>query len=155
MGWEYVRTRTIRGREDGASLVEFALIMPLLVILLLGVVEFGWGLAQHIDVRHKARETLRQAIVDAPADVIQNQACADDIVRGDDINEISLGTGVEPGSPATVTVSADLRQLTGLFSLFWGPSPTISSTVEGRVEQESTTFNDGSDFSPCDLPPSP
>jgi Flp pilus assembly protein TadG len=142
-------------RDRGASLVEFALVMPLLVLLLFGIVEFGWGMAQQIDVRHKARETLRQAVVNAPAQDIQDQACADDMVRGSDVQEVLLGTGVDPGTAATVTVRASVRQLTGLFSVFWGPNPTISSTVEGRVEQESTTFNDGSDFAPCDAPPSP
>jgi Flp pilus assembly protein TadG len=148
-------TRVRRGGEDGASLIEFAFVMPLLVLLLLGIVEFGWGMAQQIDVRHKARETLRQAIVDAPAQTIQDQACADDMVRGSDVQEILFTTGVDAGTPATVTVTVSVRQLTGLFSVFWGPTPTMSSTVEGRVEQESTTFNDGSDFAPCSAPPAP
>ena len=44
--------------------------MPLLILVLLGMIEFGWGMAQQIDVRHKAREGLRLAIVDEPVDAI-------------------------------------------------------------------------------------
>lgn len=123
--------------------------LPLLLLLMLGIVEFGWGLAQQIDVNHKARETLRQAIVDAPLSDIQAEACADDMVRGVDIDSVVVNTGVTPGSDISVTVTANVRQLTGLFGAFWGPSPTMSSSVDGRVEQESTNFSDGDDLAPC------
>ena len=143
MGW-------VMNRKDrGAQLVEFALLAPLLILLLLGIVEFGWGFAQEIDVRHKARETLRLAIVDAPLADIQDRACADDMVRSSDITEIVVNTAILPGSEISVSITADVRQLTGLFGVFWGPNPTLSSSVEGRVEQESTEFTDGQDLSPC------
>ena len=54
--------------ERGASLVEFALIMPLLLILVLGIVEFGYLFAQFNEVRHAAREGARYAAVSNPAD---------------------------------------------------------------------------------------
>lgn len=140
LGYRRSRRGPSQQHERGAALVEFAFVMPLLVLLLLGMAEIGWGLAQQIDVRHKAREVLRLVIVDSPEDEIVARACTDDIVAGSDIIVIDLYTDVEPGSEATVTVTADLRQITGLFGVFWGPSPTVSSTVEGRVEQETTTF---------------
>lgn len=138
-----------RGKDQGAQLVEFALLAPLLILLLLGTIEFGWAFAQEIDVRHKARETLRMAIVDAPVADIQGRACQDDMVNSSDITEILLNTDVDVGEEISVRVTADLRQLTGLFSAFWGPDPTLSSTVEGRVEQESTEFMDDQDLAPC------
>ena len=139
-----------RGRRDsGASLIEFAILMPLLVLLLLGIVEFGWGLAQQIDVRHKARETLRLAIVDAPLADIVSRACDNDIVAGSDVTQILLNTEADPGGAASVEIIANLRQITGFFGFVWGPTPTISSRVEGRVEQESTTFGNGDDLAPC------
>jgi len=131
-------------QDKGAALIEFAILMPILVLLLLGIVEFGWGLAQQIDVRHKARETLRLAIVDEPQASIISRACENDIVDAPDITEILLETNVDPGTEAAVTVTANVEQITGLFSAFWGPMPTISSRVEGRVEQESTAFAAGS-----------
>ncbi len=51
-------------RDVGAALVEFAVLMPLLLMLVLGIVEFGYGLAQHLDVRHGAREASRLVAVD-------------------------------------------------------------------------------------------
>ena len=146
MGWI---SKLRRDQDCGAQLVEFALLAPLLILLLLGIVEFGWGFAQEIDMRHKARETLRLAIVNTPVDDIRARACADDMVSSDDITAIILNTDVDPGSEISATINADLKQITGLFGAFWGSNPTLSSTVEGRVEQESTEFVDGQDLFPC------
>lgn len=139
----------IRHRQKGASLVEFAIMLPLLLLLLLGIIEFGWGVAQQIDVRHKARETLRVAIVDQPVADIVARACQNDIVKGSDVTEVLMETSVAEGTAAAVTITANVQQITGFFGVFWGPTPTISSRVEGRVEQESTTFIDGQNLAPC------
>ena len=135
-------------RERGASLVEFALMMPLLILLLLGMLEFGWAMAQQIDVRHKAREGLRLSIVDESFSDIQARVCNDDIVKGSALTVAEITTMTDVGEPITFTVTADLSQITGLFGVFWGPSPTITSTVEGRVEQESS-FGSPTDLLPC------
>ena len=130
--------RRRKRKDGGAALVEFAFIMPLLVLLLVGIVEFGWGVAQQIDIRHKARETLRLAIVDEPVGDIKDRACETDIIASTDITEILLTTGADQGSEISVVIRANIRQLSGLFSAFWGPTPMVSSEVVGRVEQEST-----------------
>ena len=141
--------RRKKKKEGGAALVEFAFIMPLLILLLVGIVEVGWGVAQQIDVRHKARETLRLAIVDEPLADIVDRACETDIIASSDITLIQLSTGVSQGSEISVLITANINQLSGLFGVFWGSSPAISSRVEGRVEQESTTFADGEILTPC------
>ena len=41
-------------RESGQSLVEFALCMPLLMIILLGIAEFGWLAYNLIELRNAA-----------------------------------------------------------------------------------------------------
>jgi Flp pilus assembly protein TadG len=135
-------------RERGASLVEFAIMMPLLILLLLGMLEFGWAMAQQIDVRHKAREGLRVSIVDESFSDIQARVCNDDIVKGSALTVAEIITMTDVGEPITFTVTADLNQITGLFGVFWGASPTITSTVEGRVEQESS-FGSPTDLLPC------
>jgi Flp pilus assembly protein TadG len=52
-----------RLREEGASLVEFALAFPVLAMLLLGVVDFGRALYCYHFVSYAAREATRYAIV--------------------------------------------------------------------------------------------
>ena len=50
--------------EKGASAVEFALILPILVILIFGIVEFAIGFNHYITITHAAREGVRRASVD-------------------------------------------------------------------------------------------
>lgn len=48
-----------RAGKRGQSLVEFALILPLLVLLLYGLAEFGFLLYAHVQVTNAAREGAR------------------------------------------------------------------------------------------------
>ena len=138
------RRVTLRRGERGASLVEFAILAPLLIVLLLGIVEFGWGIAQQLDVRHKAREALRVAVVDGTAGEITGRVCSDDIVANGDVIRIeNVAAGSDPGDTAGVVVEADLAQITGFFTWAWGASPTIESEVFGRVEQPTTNWTPG------------
>ena len=49
--------------EDGAAAVEFALLLPLIVLLLFGIIEFGLAFNTRIQATNAAREGARMAIV--------------------------------------------------------------------------------------------
>jgi Flp pilus assembly protein TadG len=51
-----------RGRR-GAALVEFALVVPLLMLLLLGVMEFGMIMHDYLTLAHSVREGVRTAAI--------------------------------------------------------------------------------------------
>ena len=53
-------------RDDAQSLVEFALVVPMLLILVFGVVDFGLGLRAYISVASATREGARYAAVGNP-----------------------------------------------------------------------------------------
>lgn len=55
--------REVQG-DDGASALEFALILPILLVLIMGMVEFGWVYQAELAVTHAAREGARMAAVD-------------------------------------------------------------------------------------------
>ena len=58
-------TRSSRGRaergERGQSLVEFSLILGPLLLLLLGIIQFGFVFNTYVTVSTAAREAARQA----------------------------------------------------------------------------------------------
>lgn len=58
-----MRPRKAKKSESGQSLVEFALIVPILIILLFGIIEFGWLFNGQITVTSAAREGARTAAV--------------------------------------------------------------------------------------------
>ena len=51
------------GNEDGQALVEFALVVPLLLIFILGIVDFGLAYNYQNDETHLANEAIRFAVV--------------------------------------------------------------------------------------------
>ncbi len=66
------------GSEHGAAAVEFALLLPLLVLLLFGIVEFGLALHRHQVLatasREGARAGIRQTVPRPTAGDIQRAA---------------------------------------------------------------------------------
>ena len=55
--------RVLRRDESGSALVEFALSAVLLIIMLFGIIEFGFALYSYQFVNEVAREMSRYAIV--------------------------------------------------------------------------------------------
>lgn len=56
-----------RHPEGGASAVEFALVMPILFLLLFGIIDYGMLFFDSIGLRQGAREGARQAVVQRAA----------------------------------------------------------------------------------------
>lgn len=56
--------RRARSDENGAAAVELALLLPLLILLAYGVMEFGMVFAQDLGVGNGAREGARFAVTD-------------------------------------------------------------------------------------------
>lgn len=46
--------------------MEFALVMPILILILVGIVNFGFVLAQQLSLNNAARQAARYAVVDGP-----------------------------------------------------------------------------------------
>ena len=64
-------------REKGAALVDFAIILPLLIVMLFGILEASWAFAQQNDVRHGTREAARLAAVNyGDVQAVAQEACA-------------------------------------------------------------------------------
>jgi Flp pilus assembly protein TadG len=63
-----------RKREDGQSLVEFALVVPIFLLVLFAIVDFGMAFHAWITVSNSAREGARIGAVHAPA-AISSSGC--------------------------------------------------------------------------------
>lgn len=143
MGW-------VTNRKDrGAQLVEFALLAPLLLLLLLGIIEFGWLFSQNNDVRHGAREGARAAAVNLGGNATIRAAACDSMDLTSAVTvEFTDGPTSTPGEYGSVQVIATPDSLTGLgFIEIFLPN-TLSSTVEFRLEQPSDWNSDGGPV-PC------
>lgn len=123
-------------------MVEMAIVLPLLLVLLFGIIEASWAFAQQNDVRHGAREGARAAAVDIGDAAAVGQVVCDrmDIVspaEGVTVDLTPLTASGSTGGLATIRVEANVQTLTGFFpGLFGG---TVSSEVEFRTERPATS----------------
>jgi hypothetical protein len=61
--------RTIQGRrDDGATAVEFALVAPVLLLLVFGIIEYGLWFSDSLNTRQGVREAARQGVVQSFGD---------------------------------------------------------------------------------------
>ncbi len=49
--------------EKGQAMVEFALVLPVLLVLLCGIIDFGWLYYNQITLNNAAREGARYAVI--------------------------------------------------------------------------------------------
>ena len=140
--------------ERAAALVEFAILAPLLVFLLFGIVEFGYKFGQFNDVRHAAREAARFAAVDAGNNAaIEAVVCSALEGLGADItrlvlrldNDTAAAADVpsdgDKGDEGFVAVSVDVSSLTNLPIITVFLPTQLSSSIPFRLEQDSTQWS--------------
>jgi hypothetical protein len=164
------RTRAARGRwstdERGAALIEFVLVLPLVLLLLFGMIDFGKAFNYWNDETHLANEAARYAVVNknplggsSLEAAVKNDADSGELKNG--CSGCSIGTpGIrvsfcfvnhEPGNPdpnaPDTSVGAPLRA-TVTTTYHWlgylvGQGLPLSSgltaTATMRVEQPYNT----------------
>lgn len=123
--------------DDGASALEFALVMPLLVILVFGIIQFGFLFNQWQQLEHAAREGARWASLRNPTgDVIAvTSAAAPDLGLGPGSVTVSADpTSIAPRSPITVTAQVQVPVFTPVISRFLGAQVNLRARATQRVE---------------------
>jgi Flp pilus assembly protein TadG len=104
--------------ERGAAAVEFALVFPLLILVLFGVVEYGAVYNAQLQITGAAREAARELAVTGDAGAARSAAldAAPALVPALAPNDIAFSSATcSPGADITVTISYAKPFLTGLF----------------------------------------
>lgn len=134
-------TRTNRRARRGAALVEFALVAPIFLALVVGSIELGRAIMVQEALTNASREGARVAIVDGAlsSDVTTavNNYLSGMSISGASTDVTPADPGTTPGgTQVTVTVSISYSSVT------WVPSPwflkdaTLAATT---VMQRETT----------------
>lgn len=135
--------RVRRWRETGAgqSLVEFGLIMPLLLILLFGLCDFGRAFYSWLVVTNAAREGARVGAVQGDTSAINTRIQSS--ASGITLTNLTITlTNVQGsrGTPVEVDLSYTFNFVTpigGILQLMGGSSlsaPTITAHASMRLE---------------------
>lgn len=130
-------------RERGAAIVEMAMILPVIILLLFGVIEMSWLFAQANDIRHGAREGARLAAVNfGDVTAIGTEVCDRmDLATGKVVVSFEHGSGEgDDGSRSSIgriKVILTPKSLTGMFDGFIGGN-AIASDIDFVLEQPVT-----------------
>jgi Flp pilus assembly protein TadG len=130
------------GEEEGTALVELALVLPLLLVLMLGMLDFGKAFNSWIDETHLANQGARLAAVGYPAVVgtcdgssaaNPNVCLTQYIQQGADLAELKSGRAGDAyqasQDPAQVCISYPTNPSSNTFGQVGDPvQVTVQST---------------------------
>jgi hypothetical protein len=123
--------------EKGASAVEFAIILPILVMIVFGIFEFGIAYNNWIALTHAAREGARLAAVDQYDEQRVRDSAPSVKIQSIDVNLDPDGNGYSfIGEPLSVTVTGKVLNIEIPFVGSWPIQ--LRSTATMRIEKNSS-----------------
>lgn len=131
--------RLHKDNENGQALVEFALVAPLLFLILFGIVQFGIAFMHSIALTDAVRAGARQAAVSRTAN--DPVTATDNAVVGaaSDLNSSTLSSRITVSTPggwtsgASVTVTATYPYSINILGIVVASGDLHSATTE-RIE---------------------
>jgi Flp pilus assembly protein TadG len=120
-----------QARDRGAAAIEFALLFPLLMLIVFGIIDFGRALNAQITLTQAAREGVRLDALGEPNVVSQTQAAATGL-SGVTVNVTTCPPGAGPNANAEVDVSYTFNFVTpvGAIAGLLGGSGGLGSPVD-------------------------
>jgi Flp pilus assembly protein TadG len=140
-------------QESGQSVVEFAMVVPLLCAIVLILVDFGKAMNYWLDLTRVANEGARLAAVNSPvtADSIRSRLMSNELRNGGSESvtspadvAISVG-GCNVGDPVTVEVTSDYHWVSfpDWIPIAGGGVLRIKGKATMRLEQRPTAIGVG------------
>lgn len=131
----------MKKREDGQSAVEFALVLPILLLLVCGILDFGWLFYNQLSVENSCREGARVGCVNTQEtnldDIVTNRvkATIPDNLKSTTNVTVTLTNPTEPlAGDVKVTVKAEMSTLTPVLGVVYGKTKKLSYTVTIKAE---------------------
>jgi TadE-like protein len=133
--------------EDGQALVEFALVLPVLLMLVFGIIQFGLALNSANDETHLANEVARYATVNEDpggAETLQAwglKQADQNALKSEAELCITFPSGTEVGDPVRVEVKSITNWLP-ILKLKVTRTP-VTGTAYMRLEAPPTKYGAG------------
>ncbi len=135
--------KLFRRKEDGQAMLEFALVLPIFLLILCGIIDFGWMFYNQLALNNICREGARYAIVNTAEDhttdeILRhiNNYVVDTYSLGDVDVTVKYTRPLDPVSgDIVVAVSEEFSYLTPIISTVTGkPTRTLGAEVIMKVE---------------------
>jgi Flp pilus assembly protein TadG len=132
-------SRASRSCRKGAAVVEFAVVAPVLFLLLLGMIECGRMIMVQQSLTTAVREGARTAVIEGNSSSVAKSAVESFLagtgITGTNVTVTPSNTGsVAHGQPITVSVSVPFTKVSWLAHPFFFGSKTLTSTATMRRE---------------------
>jgi Flp pilus assembly protein TadG len=130
-------TKTRMKNEQGQTMTEFALVLPILVVLLFAIVQFGIAFNNYVTLTDAVRAGARKAAVSRQSSDPAGACKAAVLAAADNLDKTDLATNLSCSSTwapeSDVTVSADYKYDISLLGwVVW--SGRMKSEMKERVE---------------------
>lgn len=127
-----------RQHESGQAMVEFTLILPLFILLLFGLVDFGCYFTHSLSVTSAAREGARAGVIyayDADFFTKVKTKVTDSAPDLDPAYLVTTVTKTGASGKEDVVVSLDYtaKSLTPVGMMLWGPEYHVKSSCTMKI----------------------
>lgn len=133
--------RSHRRKRRGAAAVEFALVAPLFILLVFGMIEFGRMVMVQQVITNASREGARQAVLDGSSTTDVNTT-VNKYLTSAGIRGTTITLSPDPpstalfGEPVSVTVAVPFSQVSWLPSPMYLGKTNLSATATMRRESD-------------------
>lgn len=110
---EVRNVRQMIREERGQSMLEMALVLPLLLAVVFGIIEFGHIYSTKITMNNLARQAVRTAVVSEVADYGDVEDDVEDLADSLGLDGATVSIPPPDGSDVTATVDYDCPLITG------------------------------------------
>ena len=113
-------------------MVETALVLPLFLLVLCGIIDFGWIYANQLMLNNSSRDGARYAIVRADDTDMVNEVTQHlkDNITLIEADELNVSVVTEADGDISVTCQSDVKVLTPLTGIFIsGQTISLTSTT--------------------------
>lgn len=135
MKFKRVWKSKIANREAGQAMVEFALILPFLLMVICFIIDFGWIFACKNELTNLAGQTARDAAIHASEGSASVKTREETLLRNTaryGVPDITVTLGGTTGY-ATVTLTHSTRYLTGFTGILTGEGNDVTLTAKAAA----------------------
>lgn len=126
--------RLLRPSKEGQELLEYAIVVPILLLLSIGIIELGIVVLSYDTIANAAREGARYGIVH-PSDTAGMEAVTRNRAPALDQGVLQV-IPTQGAETVRVEVEYDVDLLSGVFVAAFGHNPTVHLRAVATMQRE-------------------
>ncbi len=107
-------------KEDGQAIVEAAIVIPLIILIICGIIDFGWIMSNQLMVNNCSREGARYAVVNSDESNLTDLVTAHvrQVSGFGSLDQLSVTVSLSGTDDVQVQVKKTIKVLTPIVGIF-------------------------------------